>query len=60
VTTAEIPATADALREDVVAHPLAAWVERTFGITDQDGLLIRHPPVGFEAAVDHLARRQRS
>ncbi|PWT84235.1 MAG: DEAD/DEAH box helicase, partial [Acidobacteria bacterium] len=66
VTTAEVPTTAEALRAAVLApapeptvssvtsHPLAAWVETTFGLAiGTDGRLERRRPLAF---VDGLKR----
>src|SRR5581483_6367145 len=38
----------------VTAHPLAAWVEETFGLDVEDGRLIRRAPVTFQDGVQHL------
>ena len=40
---------------DVTAHPLAAWVEETFGLTSEEGRLVRRRPITFREAVDDLA-----
>jgi ATP-dependent helicase YprA (DUF1998 family) len=47
------PPTAD--RASVVAHPLAAWAEETFGLTSEDGRLVRRPPISFADGVTALA-----
>ena len=68
VTTVPCPAGRDALRaaveadppvptvESVTAHPLAAWVEETFGLAvdDSDGRLVRREPTTVEVALDQL------
>ena len=68
VTTVPCPAGRDALRaaveadppvptvESVTAHPLAAWVEETFGLAvdDADGRLVRREPTTVEVALDQL------
>lgn len=41
---------------DVVEHPLAAWLEETFGMSEQDGQLIRAEPQTFTEAVERLAK----
>ena len=41
---------------DVVDHPLAAWLEETFGMSEQDGQLIRAEPQTFTEAVERLAK----
>ena len=41
---------------DVVDHPLAAWLEETFGMSEQDGQLIRAEPQTFDDAVERLAK----
>ena len=62
---AEVPAGAAALRTAVEAevpgdlagfrrHPLAAWVENTFGIDMQDGRLVRRMPIKFKEGVEKL------
>ena len=35
-------------------HPLTAWVEEAFGLSDEDGRLIRHAPETFAAAARRL------
>jgi hypothetical protein len=47
------PPTAD--RASVVAHPLAAWAEETFGLTSEDSRLVRRPPISFADGVAALA-----
>ncbi len=48
------PPSAD--RAAVVAHPLAAWAEETFGLTSEDGRLVRRfPPISFADGVAALA-----
>jgi superfamily II DNA/RNA helicase/very-short-patch-repair endonuclease len=42
-------------RAAVVAHPLAAWAEETFGLTSEDGRLVRRPPISFADGVGALA-----
>lgn len=42
--------------DDVVSHPLAAWLEETFGMSEQDSQLIRAAPQTFTDAVDDLAK----
>ena len=37
-------------------HPLAAWAEESFGITNENGRLVRRKPRTFDEAVDDLAR----
>lgn len=36
-------------------HPLAAWVEATFGLAQEGGQLVRRAPVPFRAAVERLS-----
>ncbi len=43
-----------ARRADVIAHPLAAWVEETFGIEREDDRLVRRPPLAFETGLQRL------
>jgi hypothetical protein len=38
-----------------VAHPLAAWAEEAFGLTSEDGRLVRRPPISFADGVAALA-----
>ncbi len=66
----QIPAsqTADALRaavqtalpaetpEALTLHPLAAWVEETFGIATEDGRLVRRKPITFVEGVSQLSK----
>jgi hypothetical protein len=47
------PPSAD--RAAVVAHPLAAWAEETFGLTSEDGRLVRRPSISFADGVAALA-----
>jgi len=37
------------------AHPLAAWAETTFGITEEDGRLVRREPVTYRDGLTKLA-----
>jgi hypothetical protein len=64
---AEVPAGGAALRaavetevpSDLAAfrrHPLAAWVENTFGIDMQDGRLVRRVPIKFKEGVEQLTK----
>ena len=46
------PVAADAA--EIAAHPLAAWAERTFGIAEEDGRLVRRQPTTFVEAVGQL------
>ena len=43
-------ASAEAIR----AHPLAAWVETTFGVRQEDGRLIRKSPITYRQGLDEL------
>lgn len=66
VTTAEVPGTAQALLAAVLApppqptmaavtaHPLAAWVETTFGLAIKDGRLVRRKPLAFAEGLKQL------
>jgi Lhr-like helicase len=67
VTKVTAPATREAMRAaieaptpaatvDAVAHhPLAAWVETTFGLdVDGDGILVRRKPIAFEDGLKRL------
>ena len=67
VTKVAAPATSEALRAAIEAqppaatvgavahHPLAAWVETTFGIdVDGDGVLVRRKPIAFEDGLKRL------
>jgi ATP-dependent helicase YprA (DUF1998 family) len=42
-------------RRSVVAHPLAAWAEETFGLGSEDGRLVRCRPISFADGVARLA-----
>ena len=70
ITTAEVPATDEALRAavhaaapaptvaTVAAHPLAAWVETTFGLAiGNDGRLERRRPLAFKDGVKQLVEK---
>jgi len=37
------------------AHPLAAWMEMTFGLKDEDGHLVRQTPISLSAGAKQLA-----
>ena len=64
----DAPATPEALRaaveaplpaetlEDFTRHPLAAWVEETFGIATEDGRLVRRKPITFAEGVSRLSK----
>jgi hypothetical protein len=67
VTRVDAPTTAEMLRAAVVApapeptvaavtsHPLASWVETTFGLSlDGDGRLVRRKPIAFEEGLRQL------
>lgn len=41
--------------ERLIAHPLAAWIETTFGITTEDGRLVRREPVTYREGLKQLA-----
>ena len=62
---ADVPAGTSALQKAVEAgvpedsagfrhHPLAAWVEKTFGVEMQDGRLVRRTPIKFKEGVEKL------
>jgi hypothetical protein len=70
VTTADLPTTAETLRAAVLApppestvagvtaHPLAAWVETSFGlIMGADGRLERRKPLAFADGLKQLAEK---
>ena len=40
--------------EAVKGHPLAAWVEATFGLAAEDGRLVRRTPLAFEDGLQRL------
>ena len=41
--------------DEMKGHPLAAWIEFTFGLSEDDeGRLVRHEPQTFKAAVEQL------
>lgn len=68
IATVEAPATSPVIRSaveqepppvganaaEIAAHPLAAWVEHTFGIAEEGGRLVRRRPTTFVEAVDQL------
>jgi superfamily II DNA/RNA helicase len=69
-TTADVPTTAETLRAAVrlpgleptvaavTAHPLAAWVETTFGLAiGRDGRLERRKPLAFEDGLKQLVEK---
>ena len=41
--------------ESVLEHPLTAWVENTFGLTEEGDRLVRHAPETLVGAIDDLA-----
>lgn len=67
MTAVPVPHTPDGLRravemsppavtlDAVAAHPLAAWLEDTFGLTGDEGVLVRRPPITFDAGGAQLA-----
>lgn len=40
--------------EEVSRHPLAAWVETTFGVEWEGDRLVRRPPIAFKQGLDRL------
>ena len=44
---------------EVKNHPLTAWVEEAFGITTQDGRLVRRRPETFDDATRRLSKASR-
>ena len=42
--------------ESVISHPLAAWVEETFGLDVEDGRLVRRAPIAFEDGLRRLVK----
>lgn len=44
-------------RESVVTHPLAAWVEETFGLEVEDGRLVRRQPLAFASGLRRLVEQ---
>lgn len=66
VAKVPVPRTRDELRaagelpppvaevDAVVNHPLAAWVEETFGLATEDGRLVRREPETFVGALQRL------
>ncbi|MBI2940104.1 MAG: DEAD/DEAH box helicase [Chloroflexi bacterium] len=68
VITVAAPRTAEELRaaveasppepaqRSVTAHPLAAWVEESFGLDVENGRLVRRAPVAFKEGLDRLVR----
>jgi hypothetical protein len=50
----EAPLPAETL-EALTHHPLAAWVEETFGIATENGRLVRRKPITFAEGVSQLS-----
>ena len=42
------------------AHPLAAWIEMTFGLQEEDGHLVRRTPISLTAGATQLATATQS
>lgn len=69
VVTVKAPTTPEELRaavaaappqptlEAVIQHPLAAWVEETFGLTVEDDRLVRRAPIAFSDGLKLLVER---
>jgi ATP-dependent helicase YprA (DUF1998 family) len=63
-----VPATTEALRgavempppapdrDAVASHPLAAWAEENFGLSSEDGRLVRRRPISFADGLAVLAK----
>lgn len=51
----EAPQPAETL-EGLVQHPLAAWVEEAFGVSPEDGRLVRRKPMTFAEGVGQLSK----
>ncbi|MGQ9687401.1 MAG: hypothetical protein ACUVXF_01230 [Desulfobaccales bacterium] len=68
VTTTPAPKTQEELRAAVLSpppeptmaavsrHPLAAWVEETFGLEVEDGRLVRRSPISFREGLQKLVQ----
>jgi hypothetical protein len=41
---------------EVTSHPLAAWLEDAFGLTEEEGRFVRRMPVTFSHGIDVLHR----
>jgi ATP-dependent helicase YprA (DUF1998 family) len=66
ITAVDAPETLEAMQAAVLApppgltvaaianHPLASWMERTFGLAVEDGRLVRRRPVAFEDGLNEL------
>jgi ATP-dependent helicase YprA (DUF1998 family) len=46
----------DITLEDFLNHPVAAWIEDTFGLTEKDGYLIRREPITLQEGAEKLAK----
>ncbi len=69
MTTGASPDTPEALRaaveasppramlDEMIAHPLASWLEETFGLDTEDGRLVRRAPVTFAEGLRGLVAR---
>lgn len=66
VATSPVPRTPEELRAAVLApvpskdevrdHPLAGWIEETFGLREEEGYLVRQEPVTLNEGVERLAK----
>jgi hypothetical protein len=53
--TSGLPPREDQTLENFKNHPLAAWIEMTFGLAAEDGHLVRRTPISLTAGAEQLA-----
>ena len=41
--------------QDLASNPLASWIENTFGLSDEEGSLVRHQPITLSEGAKKLA-----
>ncbi len=51
-----LPSESEQTKEAFLQHPLAAWMETTFGLKDEEGFLVRSVPISLKDGAVELAK----
>lgn len=55
--TNDLPPQAERAKEAFLQHPLAAWIENNFGLTQQGDRLVRRQPISISQGAERLAEK---